>query len=149
MGCLDSPVQGVELGLADLRTEVGRGTVAGRGSPGGGVNGLVHFFTRRVLPVTLRRPHTSQSILEGSGRCCIALFEAPRPRGVACGLLPSCSRGPDKNMSSSRRSSPGDPPLVIGTLFRLPGLEQPISHQPPVTPRWGLGVKNKNIQLSR
>jgi hypothetical protein len=87
MGCLDSPVQGVELGLVDLRREVDRGTVAGRGSPGGGVNELVRF-TRRVLPVTLRRPHTSWSILEGSGRCFVALFEAPRLGEVACGLLP-------------------------------------------------------------
>jgi hypothetical protein len=44
MGCLDSPVQGVELGLVDLRTEVDRGTVAGRGSPGGGADGTCAFF---------------------------------------------------------------------------------------------------------
>jgi len=44
MGCQDSPVQGVELGLVDLRTEVDRGTVAGRGSPGGGADGTCAFF---------------------------------------------------------------------------------------------------------
>nr|GFD33540.1 hypothetical protein [Tanacetum cinerariifolium] len=44
MGCLDSPVQGVELGLVDLRTGVDRGTVAGRGSPGGGADGTRAFF---------------------------------------------------------------------------------------------------------
>jgi hypothetical protein len=54
MGCLDSPVQGVELSLVDLRTGVDPGTVAGRGSPGGGPVGLVRFvLMRQVLPVTL------------------------------------------------------------------------------------------------
>jgi hypothetical protein len=53
MGCLDSPVQGVELGLVDLRTEVDRGTVVEKRSPGGRAGGTCAFFyVRRVLPVT-------------------------------------------------------------------------------------------------
>jgi hypothetical protein len=55
MGCLDSPVQGVELGLVDLRMEVDQGTVVEKRSPGGGVDGTCAFFLfnmRRVLPVT-------------------------------------------------------------------------------------------------
>lgn len=44
MGCLDSPVQGVELGLVDLRMEVDQGTVVEKRSPGGGVDGTCAFF---------------------------------------------------------------------------------------------------------
>jgi hypothetical protein len=44
MGCLDSPVQGVELGLVDLRTEVDRGTVVEKRSPGGRADGDLCVF---------------------------------------------------------------------------------------------------------